>query len=247
MPQSHVENLSMTPRILSSTAGYAPNSQPAIVTRDRGFETTVRKFIMGATLDILGRAATDREVEGWVSQLASGVSRHTVLKCLLNSAEKRAHEIRRLHLTLFRRPASEGQVRFWCDRLRSGISEEQVFAELLTSVEYLAIQGKKHEDFVRALFREVLGRRPQPAEVDACVGLLDGCVASRLDLAMDLLRSDEYRTKCVRSWFRTYLHREPEEFLLDLALDKLRQGFASASVQADIMGGREYIGLKVLA
>lgn len=237
----------MTPRILTLVNAHAPNTQPAIVTRDRGFEKTVQKFVIGATVDILARGATNREIEGWVSQLAAGVSRHTVLKVLLNSAEKRAQEIRRLHLTLFRRPASDGQVRFWSDRLRSGITREQMFAELLTSPEFLALQGKKNEDFVRALFREILERRPLASEVDACVGLLDGCVASRLDIAMDFLRGDEYRAKCIRNWFRTYLHREPDAFLIELAIEKLRQGFSAESVQADIMGGREYFNLKVLA
>lgn len=237
----------MTFRIPEAPVNPLSNTPPDSVTQDQGMRLLLEKFVRGATRDVLGRAATEREVTGWVSQLSGGVSRETLLKCLLHSVEKREQVIRYLHGLIYRRGPSAGQVRFWCDRLQAGASQDEILAQLCTSPEYTAVNGPRNAEFIRSLFRDLLDRRAESTEVDALIGLLDSFVATRREIALDFITSDEFRRKQVRAWFLTYLRREPDMYQIEVALEKLRQGFSIETVQAQIMGGREYFNLKALA
>jgi hypothetical protein len=80
---------------------------------------------------------------------------------------------------------------------------------MLNSPEYTARNGQSNETFVRALFRDVLDRRPEAHEAEGWRGLLDAFAATRESLVEQFLHSKEYRTQMIRRWKETGLGRGP--------------------------------------
>ncbi|MBY0370495.1 DUF4214 domain-containing protein, partial [bacterium] len=204
------------------------------------------KFVEGITRDILGRQASPLEIDGWVKQLASGVSRQTVAICLLNSVEKRRAFIREWHIRILREQPSEGQLRFWLDRIEGGATQEEVIAELFTSPQSLALHGSRSEPFVQSLFKALLDRRPTPGEIAAWSGLLEGLVATHRELVLEFLQSPEFREERIQQWYRNFLRRPATQSEVKDADAMLVDGHALEEVLASVLAGAEYLQRKAL-
>src|SRR5262249_5014116 len=87
---------------------------------------------------------------------------------------------------LKRGPDAGGRA-FWVARLRAGVAEEQVLAGLLTSPEYQQLHPGD-EDFVRALYRDVLGREAETEGLAFWLGHLRNGV-NRSTVALGVIRS----------------------------------------------------------
>jgi hypothetical protein len=64
------------------------------------------------------------------------------------------------------RPADQASINSYVAQMMSGTAPEQIQANLLGSAEYYQRNGSRAWPFVRALFRDVLGREPQRHEVE---------------------------------------------------------------------------------
>jgi hypothetical protein len=200
----------------------------------------LEKFVAGATLDLLGRAATPNEIRAWVSQISSGVSRATLATCLLNSPERREKAIRRYYERFLKRPPTLEILHYWCDMLSAGRSQEEVLAGILSSPEYVAQVGPKNEHYVRALYRDAIGSHPTLDEVDSWVGLLDSGSASKSAVAFQFLSGEDFRRRLVREWYLSYLDREPDRDAVEFSVEQLRLGHSAERVQAQILATKEY-------
>lgn len=225
----------MTLRIRPETVEALGNT-PA----DSALREAFKKFVEGATRDILGRSALAIEVEGWVGQLTQGVSRQTVIICLLNSAEKRRASIREWHIKILREQPSDGQLRFWTERLQSGLTQEELVADLFTSPGSLALNGSRPEPFVQSVFKALLGRRASAGEISAWAGLIEGLVATPREVVLDFMTSKEYRGERIQQWYRTYLRRPATAFEVSQAIEMLEHGHSLESVLASILSTVEY-------
>src|SRR5262249_17794850 len=66
------------------------------------------------------------------------------------------------------------------------------------------------QGFVRALYRQALGRDGSLAELDVWVAWLNGPDGSRAEVAARIESSLEGRTRLVGGWYRTYLGRDAQ-------------------------------------
>lgn len=200
----------------------------------------LRDFVIHALRDLVGRAASAREVEGWVGQLASGASRATLASCLLNSSERRDRWVQRMYQRYLKRPATHDMLRYWSEQLGARRTQEEVLAGILSSPEYLALHGQRHDQFVRALYRDCSAHRPSNEEVDAWVGLIDSACASRMSVAFQFISAEEFRRRTIREWYLNYLEREPDHDAVAYCLEQLKAGISPERVQAEILASREY-------
>jgi len=237
----------MTFRIPNQSYDPSGNTTPDSVTADAGLQIPLEKFVRGSTVDILGRPATEQEVDAWVLQLRSGISRRTLLKVLLTSVERRQQTVQAFFHLVLKHTATPGQVHFWSEKLESGTSQEDVLAQLIHSPEVQQVCGHKNEEFVRFLFKNLLNRHPLQAEVDAWVGLLDSFAANRFDVAQSFISSEEFRKKFLTKWLWGVFRAQPDDYFVEMALENLKQGYSIEAVQAEILGGKEYFNLKALA
>jgi Domain of unknown function (DUF4214) len=98
----------------------------------------------------------------------------------------------RLHLGLLRRPPSRGELRAGVERYRETGSFEGLTAAILASDEYLARRRASAPDhvFVRSLYADVLGRRPDPPSAESWQQNLSGGM-SRPAVAAAFVQSTE--------------------------------------------------------
>src|SRR4029450_10111386 len=99
---------------------------------------------------------------------------------------------------------------FWAPQL-GGQSEEQVLGQILGSTEFfgraqgMGFGGTPDQNYVRALYRTLLGRAASTAEVNLQVSSL--AQLGQQGLAVSLLRSVEYRANVVRGHYTNLLGR----------------------------------------
>jgi hypothetical protein len=190
--------------------------------------------------DLLNRESTPIERRNWVEQLQKGTKPETLPLCLLYSAEYRHHQVRRMFEQTFKRPPTWDELQFWSESAAMGKSFESLWAEMLSSEEYLRRNGQTHDSFVRALFRDVLDRRPESHEAEGWRGLLDAFAATKATLTEQFLVSREYRTQLAKKWTANFLGRGASSSEIAQWVFRLEQGYPSEKLQAEILSSPEY-------
>jgi Domain of unknown function (DUF4214) len=99
------------------------------------------------------------------------------------------------------------------------------------------------ELFVDELFVNLLGREGDQAGIAAYFARL-AAGASRIDVALEFLRSVEYRTLLVQSWYTRFLHRSPTLPEIAQWISMLAGGATDEEVEAAILDSPEYFGTR---
>jgi hypothetical protein len=94
--------------------------------------------------------------------------------------------------------------------------------------------------YVQALYNDALGRAPSTSELSGDVQALS-LGATRNQLAVALLGSNEYRAKLIASDYGAYLHRAPSTGDTSAFLQFLGSGNSDAALIAQILGSSEYL------
>jgi hypothetical protein len=95
------------------------------------------------------------------------------------------------------------------------------------------------EAWVGLIYRDLLGRVPQPSEIANWVGDLQNG-ATQADVVNGFLYSAEYAQDLVTGWFQQYLHRTPDSGGLTAFSTALENGATEDSVRAAILGSTEF-------
>ena len=91
--------------------------------------------------------------------LDTGVSRGTIAQTMLNSAERFGNVVDQMYDTYLHRKADAAGRAYWVGVLLGGGNEDAVATSFMLSSEYAAMHAGNQE-FVKALYRDVLGRAP---------------------------------------------------------------------------------------
>jgi hypothetical protein len=97
--------------------------------------------------------------------------------------------------------------------------------------------------FVVQLYRDLLGREPEPDGPASWVRLLDAG-GRRADVVQGITRSVEYARRVLDELYRRYLHRAPDPFGLESFTPHLTGGGSAQHVEATIAGSEEYFQLQ---
>jgi len=161
----------------------------------------------------LQRPGSLNELNGWVALIPKiGIS--GVASDIIHSAEADARLVDQLYFKFLGRPADSAGESFWVKFLQASHTEEDVIAGLLGSNEFyqlapnLANIGSPDDpdaDFVRALYKTLLGRAGSASEISSWVVQLPSL--GRTGLVNAITHSLEFRTDQVTSFYVTFLHR----------------------------------------
>ena len=198
------------------------------------------RFVEQAHLDLLGRSASSNELTALAGFLGNGGTRAQVAGSLFGSDEYRTAFVGRAYTTLLRRAASPGELAFGLSLLKGGASDEQLKALLIGSGEYLPTQGGGTvAGFLNALYTDVLGRPIDPVAEALYAQQLAG-VATRADVALDVLTSLEARQDLVGSLYEQFLQRAADLAGLQAFTSMLGNGGTDEDVIASLVGSSEY-------
>jgi hypothetical protein len=168
-----------------------------------------RRFVDAAHHDLLDRAATTAELDLLGVALDRGTrTRASVVAALTDSVEWSTSVIGNRYRTLLEREPDPGGLAYWSGQLHAGRrSLESISVALLASPEHLRrVGGGDRAGWVDALYRQVLGRSPDPGGRAHWLA----STASRSRIAASIYQSREGRARRVDGWYDALLGRPPE-------------------------------------
>jgi hypothetical protein len=165
-------------------------------------------FVENLYETLLGRPG-DAGAAGWVSPLNQGLSPTAVIVDIENSVEYRNIEVQNLYQHYLHRAADAGGLQGFVNFLGTGGTVEQVAAILVGSPEYFQLHGGNDQEFVEALYQDILNRQGDVAAMASFDQAL-GNGMSRQALAALIFASPEYRADLVEIDFQNYLGRQAD-------------------------------------
>jgi hypothetical protein len=168
----------------------------------------------------------------------AGASRMTVATGFWQSAEHRGIEVTSFYETYLHRAPDANGKQGWVNFFLAGAGEEMVTLGFLTSSEYLAANPVPNA-YVSALYRDVLGRTPDPNGFASWVQALQLGAGTRA-VASGFLYSPENIKNAVDNLYLTLLQRPAEEGGLEVWSHALASGIPYSSVAESILASDEF-------
>jgi hypothetical protein len=215
-------------------------------------------FVQTLYVDVLGRAGSLAEVDGWAGQLdALHISQGTVAADIEMYFEARDRLVKTWYSTYLGRQAQGGEELGWVNQLLGGQSKEQVpsglpffFASAMPSEERvlsgilgspefdqhaqtLIATGTPDQRYVQALYQVLLGRSASSAEVTAWEAVLPKLAPQGTALAF--LGGPEFRSDQFAGYYNALLRRPDDRAALEawvnsnLDILSVRIGFESGA------------------
>ena len=211
--------------------------------------TRQQVFAQHLIADVLGRGATDAEVQRLSGQLASGASRTDVARSVLDSPEHLHDLVGSFYEQLLGRAADDAGLSFWTQRLSSNGDESAVAAGIAASDEFFSRAGGGNASFVNALYQALLGRSGETSGVAFWEGLLAqgnsrGAVAQGFAASHEFhgLLVDDPRSLVAHlaGWYQNYFHRPADDAGRGFFVSQLDAGAAGQTVALEFLASDEY-------
>jgi hypothetical protein len=199
-------------RLVSSTSTRAlsRSSKPAVEALEDRSLLDASAFVRSLYANILQRPSpSDAEVNGWVSNINSGMSLQAVTQAFLGSNEHFTLIVNTDFTTLLGRPADQGALNFYTQQMVNGMTQDQVEATILGSQEYYFDQGSTNSNFIQGVYFAVLGRSAD-GDVDYWESQL-ASGSSREQVSARILGSHEAHVRDVDQIYIQMLHRTADD------------------------------------
>jgi parallel beta-helix repeat protein len=205
--------------------------------------TPDQNYIQEIYRDLFGRQAEMQGLGYWVAELAQGVPRQQVAFQMVRIAsfEEFQHDtVAALYEQYLGRVPDSGGLAYWSAYLYDGGTIEGMSQALVSSQEYWQSRGGGMADgFLKALFRDALGRQIDPAALTYFEGLVaEG--ASSAEIAEAVFASDEYHRLRVNSLFEQFLDRPADAGALAYFAGELDEGERDEIVISQLLASDEY-------
>ena len=192
-------------------------------------------FITDLYLNVLGRAASQAEIDGWLVSVRNSGSLNVFIDSILGSAEYRNKLITSWYSDFLGRTPDAGGLTFWQTFLANGNSVQSAIALFVASDEAFQAAGSDVNQWVTYVYETLLERTPLPAEVASWTSQLIAGTATRTDVANGFIFSIEYTQKVVVKFYADVLNTTPDSASLFAAAWDLRRGKIMQTVFRDIV------------
>src|SRR5262249_19427014 len=189
--------------------------------------------------DVLHRAPSEAEVQGWVDAMNRGLSRAQVAQSFTNSTEYRQNVIFNNYFTYLGRAPEPGAVAAWLNAFANGLSEDGSKAKFLSSPEYSNRNGRTSDGWPEQVSRDVLGR---PADIGGQTGWLSAIhTGQSLEwTAFQIVVSPEARARIIINAYQGVLGRPPDRSGAAAWLNSMQNGLTPSDLVAQLAGSQEY-------
>ncbi len=168
----------------------------------------------------LGRSATVGDRSDWLLAIQTG-QREDLTTALALTDEWAGVMIDGFYQDALGRSADPEGKAHWLAQVAAGVRVEAVGAHFYGSPEYYARSGGTDESFVRALYRDLLGREAEPEGLVAWVQRLSSGEMTTGDVASGFYASIESRKSRVSGLYQRILLREPDASGLEYWAEEL--------------------------
>jgi uncharacterized protein with LGFP repeats len=132
-----------------------------------------RAVVQALYQDVLGRGVDPSGSAAWTAALATGTTPGQLIGALMTSPEYAVATVTRDYRDVLGRAPDPVGMRDWSSAITSGrLRSEDLRMYLYSSREFYHLSGGTDEAYVRALYRQILGRSPGAGEVSSWVAHL---------------------------------------------------------------------------
>jgi hypothetical protein len=199
---------------------------------------------------ILGRPTSAAETTVVANAILSGTSTTQIAADLINSVEYDINTVASYYKNYLHRTGSPAEVGSWVTLMQQGATEEQVAEAFLESDEYAALNSdstdpanpEDSDEFVQALYRDVLGRGATSDEVAGWISQLNQG-DQVMSIVPGFFESTEFELLAITGDYNDFFGREPDlnEFLAGPSLLVEAGGpLTMAQLAADLAGSEEF-------
>lgn len=205
-------------------------------------------FVRQQYRDFLSREGDEAGVAAWTNAVDTGsLAPEEAIDQFMASPEfnGRVAPVARLYFATFLRIPDYGGLRNWLNAWQGGWTLEEIADYFTTSEEFQITYGSLSDvEFVTLVYRNVLGRDPDPAGLADWVSRLEAG-ESRGSILVGFSESQEYRTKSSDSVDVVLatvgmLRRSPEQATFDYWVTRLSTGEPRVLLIREILSSDEY-------
>ncbi len=193
-------------------------------------------YVTSLYRDALGRSPTPQEISRLVD---AGASPAQSAARVFRSDEYRVGLVGRLSQRYLDQDADGRTLRAGLNALRVGATERDLIAGFVASSTYRTKAGGTNAGVVTALYRDLLGRRPDAPGLSSFTTKLDRGTPARA-VARQFLRSKEFLDREVSQTVGGLLERPPSADELARGAKLLRSGRDLSTFRARVAGSAEY-------
>jgi len=224
----------------STMATAAPHAKPAVETLESRSLLDANGFVRGLYATILNRASpTDSEVNGWVSQIQSGVSLQTVAAAFAGSSERFGNIVNDDYTAILGRSADQGGLNYWTQQMVNGMSQSQVQAAILATQEAFDHSFGSDQGFINTAFQTALLRQADDAGSNFYLNELANGM-SRGDVALQIVNSHEAHLRDIDQLYLQMLGRNADTDAYNFFGNNLDNGGSQIDVASTVGASTEF-------
>ncbi|HEX7136088.1 MAG TPA: DUF4214 domain-containing protein, partial [Iamia sp.] len=210
---------------------------------------TLSAFVDRQWSDLVARPPSSAEHDLWLERLRAGTHLPGDVVAFLrrsNDHRRAVDPVVRLYGAYFERLPDPAGLEYWAARRRSGTTIDQVSQSFAASTEFRTLYGTLDDrEFVRRVYRNVLGREGDAAGVDYWTAELDAGRRTRGAVMAGFSESVENREARAATVDVAVLHiemlgRRPTAVELDAGIEDLEGGLPLATYATRIHLSQEY-------
>lgn len=217
---------------------------PDIIEAQEGLDAAIKDndvfgspyyFVRQQYRDFFQREGDSNGVMYWTGGISAGtVGREQLIYTFLLSNEFRESiaPVSRLYLAYFRRAPDYDGLLFWMYQNQVGTKLEDISEAFAQSPEFMATYGPKtNAEFVQLVYRNVLGRQPDPSGYAYWVGELDAGRRTRGNVMAGFSQSAEFGVSStpsvmVSALYTTMMRRTPDSAGFSYWVNRIASGAA---------------------
>ena len=206
-------------------------------------------WVANTYTDVLGRTPTASELTYWQGAINNGETPQQVAQGFIESTERLNTLIGNLYTQYLGRTADAQGLQYWTSVWVANGGPEKVQAGIIGSPEYFQTAAGLHPGmtadaaWVTALYNNILGRDPDQGGMDYWTSFLQtngDSSATKQNVVLGFVTSDEYRITLINGWFQLYLGRTLDASGQQYWLDQMKAGVGQDAIQEGIIGSPEY-------
>jgi hypothetical protein len=191
--------------------------------------------------ELLSRPADSMGLGYYSGQLDKGVGRDQIIQQIMGGDEYHTDVVQQLYQTYLHRAADPDGLSNYVGFLDHGGTIEQLRAILLGSSEYYFGHGASNDNFLAALYQNVLGR-PIDASGQSAYNQMLASGVSRGDIALALLQSTEGSQYRVSQDYLWLLHRAADSAGLTAYGSQLASTGQEEAIVVTLLSSDEFYG-----
>jgi len=192
---------------------------------------------------VLGRTPASSEVSYWLNLLKTGQMNRVQVAYDFFLSDEYTNKLITQYYSTYKPggisvvPADDLEAAGW--DLRRGFTEEYVLTNIMVSNgDYVSTQ--QEGSWVRALYKEVLGRNATPSETASWLTQMENGSATYTSIAEAVVRSNEYNTDLIEGYYQNMLGRAPSSSELAMWVGELNNGVPRANIIQEIVESDEF-------